>query len=275
MKYFAYIRKSSEDKKRQIQSIPRQYEWCKKEAERRGFKIYRFFEDSNSAHKLYRKGFKDMVDAIEGSEEPIGIITWKISRLSRNPIDEGVIKYAFIRGKIKNIVARDREYKEHESQIIMGVDFGQATQFSIELSKDVKEGMNKKVSRGYQPSKAPYGYKNDPTGLKGDKKVFVDEKYFESIQQFLKLYSTGIYSIPELQDKLTNQGVITRKGKPFSVSTLYLILKRRFYCGEFLWNGKIIQGKHKPMISIEEHERIQTLLTRTQKPCQNKYQKTS
>ncbi len=272
MKYLAYIRKSSEDKKRQIQSIPRQYEWCKKEAERRGFKISLFFEDSNSAHKLYRKGFKDMIDTIEESEEPIGIITWKISRLSRNPIDEGVIKYAFIRGKIKHIVARDREYKEHESQIIMGVDFGQATQFSIELSKDVKEGMNKKVSSGHQPSKAPYGYINDPIGLKGEKKVFVDEKYFNPIQGFLRAYLTGIYSIPELQRKLTEQGVLTRSGKPFSVSTLYLILKRRFYCGEFLWNGEIKQGKHKPMISVEEHERIQILLTRLHKPSQNKYQ---
>ncbi len=104
IKYFAYIRKFSEDKKRQIQSIPRQYEWCKKEADRRGVKISRFFEDNSSAHKLHRQGFKDMIETIEKSEESIGIIIWKVSRLSRNPIDEGVIKHAFIQRKIKNIV---------------------------------------------------------------------------------------------------------------------------------------------------------------------------
>lgn len=272
MKYFAYIRKSSEDKKRQIQSIPRQYEWCKTESKRRNIKISRYFEDSNSAHKLHRKGFKDMVDTIEKSEEPIGIITWKISRLARNPIDEGVIKYAFIRGKIKHIIARDREYKEHESQIIMGVDFGQATQFSIELSKDVIEGMNKKVASGHRPTKAPYGYINDPIGLKGEKKVFPDKKYFKPIQQFLKQYSTGIYSVPELQTKLTAQGIFARNGKPFSLSTLYLILKRRFYTGEYLWNGQIKKGKHKPMISVDEFERIQKLMNRKHKPSQTKYQ---
>ena len=124
MKYYAYIRKSSEDKKRQIQSIPKQYEWCKKEAKRRGIKIDTFFEDSSSAYKLNRQGFKDMSYAIEESKEPIGIITWKISRLARNPIDEGVIKYAFMRKKVTHILARDREYKENENQIIMGVDFG-------------------------------------------------------------------------------------------------------------------------------------------------------
>ena len=36
MRYFAYIRKSSKEKNRQVQSIPKQYEWIKKEAIRRG-----------------------------------------------------------------------------------------------------------------------------------------------------------------------------------------------------------------------------------------------
>ena len=272
MKYISYIRKSSEDKKRQIQSIPKQYKWCKEEAKHRGIKIFRIFEDSSSAHKLNRKGFKEMIEFIEKFEEPIGIITWKISRLARNPIDEGVIKYAFMRKKISHIIARDREYKEHENQIIMGVDFGQATQFSIELSKDVKEGMKKKITSGHRPTKAPYGYINDPIGLKGEKKVFVDEKYFKPIQQFLKDFTTGIYSVPELRDKLTEQGVFARNSKPFSLSTLYLILKRRFYTGEYLWNGQIKKGKHKPMISIETFDKIQSLMNRKHKPSQNKYQ---
>ena len=272
MKYYAYIRKSSEDKNRQIQSIPKQYSWCKTQAERRNVKISKYFEDSSSAHKLNRQGFKDMISQIEKSKEPIGLITWKISRLARNPIDEGVIKYAFMRKKITHIIARDREYRENENQIIMGVDFGQATQFSIELSKDVKEGMNKKVSFGYRPVKAPYGYINDPIGLKGEKKIFKDEKYFKPIKQFLKSFSTGMYSVPELRKKMTKEGILTRANKPFSNSSLYLILKRRFYCGEYYWGGKLIKGKHKPMISVEEYNKIQFLLGREQKVSQNKYQ---
>ena len=272
MKYYAYIRKSSEDKKRQIQSIPKQYEWCKKEAKRRGINIVNFFEDSSSAHKLNRQGFKDMIFAIEKSKEPIGIITWKISRLARNPIDEGVIKYAFMRKKVIHILARDREYRENENQIIMGVDFGQATQYSIELSKDVKEGMDKKVVAGFRPVKAPYGYLNDPIGLKGEKKIFADKKYFKPIQQFLKLFSTGAYTVPELQKKMTKEGILSRTNRPFSLSTLYLILKRRFYCGEYYWRGRIIKGKHRPMISVKEYEKNQQLLGREQKISENKYQ---
>ena len=273
MRYFAYIRKSSKEKNRQVQSIPKQYDWIRKEAIRRGIKIDAFFEDSKSGHKLGRAGFEKMTDKIEESKEPIGIITWKISRLSRNPVDEGIIKYAFMRGKIQHIIARDREYKEGESQIIMGVDFGQATQYSIELSKDVIEGMNKKISNGYRPTKAPYGYINDTKGVKGKKKILVDDFYFTPIQKFLKMYSTGLYSVSELRDIMTHEwGVKNRSGKPFSTSTLYLILKRRFYCGQYLWKGEIKQGKHKPMITVEEYLRIQQLINGKNTFIKNKHE---
>lgn len=272
MKFYAYIRKSSEDKKRQIQSIPRQYEWCKKIAKRRGIKISKYFEDSHSGYKLNRPSFQDMINEIEKSNEPVGIITWKISRLARNPIDEGVIKYAFMRKKIGHIIARDREYRENESQIIMGVDFGQATQYSIELAKDVKEGMDKKIKKGYRPTKAPYGYINDLYTEKGNKKIFIDKKYFKPIQRILKLFSTGSYSVPQLQTLLTSKGVLNRKGRPFPLSTLYAILENRFYCGQFLWGGEIHKGKHKPMITLEEYEKIQSLRAKDQFVAETKYQ---
>lgn len=273
MKYFGYIRKSSKEKNRQIQSIPKQYQWIKKEAKRRGITIERYYEDSRSGHTLGRKGFEKMVEDIEVSQTPIGIITWKISRLSRNPVDEGIIKYAFMREKIGHIIARDREYKEGENQIIMGVDFGQATQYSIELSKDVTEGMEKKMEKGYRPTKAPYGYINDPTAQKGEKKIFKDPVYFKPIQNFLKLFATGLYSVSELRKIMTHQwGVTNRFGRPFSTSTLYLILKRRFYCGEYLWNGVVKKGKHPPMISLEEHLQIQQLISGKNTFSENKYE---
>ncbi|CAM1374625.1 recombinase family protein [Tenacibaculum xiamenense] len=273
MKYIAYIRKSTEGNNRQVQSIPKQYHWVKREAERRGIRISLFFEDSKSGHKLGRKGFENMIQEIEKSKVPIGIITWKISRLSRNPIDEGIIKYAFMRGKIKHIIARDREYKEGESQIIMGVDFGQATQYSINLSKDVKEGLYKKVEKGFMPNRAPYGYINDSFGEKGNRKIYPDSKYFKPIQRFLKEYLKGTCSVPELQRKMTHEwGLKSKNGKPFALGTLYKLLENRFYCGEFVYNGKIRQGKHKPMISVDEFEKIQSLLGKSQNVSINKYE---
>jgi site-specific DNA recombinase len=40
-----------------------------------------------------------------------------------------------------------------------------------------------------------------------------------------------------------------------------------FYYGMFIWNNQVWQGKHRPMITIDEFERVQEILgKKTQKP---------
>lgn len=41
------------------------------------------------------------------------------------------------------------------------------------------------------------------------------------------------------------------------VSTVRTILRNRLYTGQFEWNGKLIQGKHEPLVSIDLWERVQ------------------
>ena len=44
------------------------------------------------------------------------------------------------------------------------------------------------------------------------------------------------------------------------VSTVHTILRNRLYTGQFEWNGKLIQGTHEPLVSIELWERVQGVL---------------
>ena len=44
------------------------------------------------------------------------------------------------------------------------------------------------------------------------------------------------------------------------VSTVHTILRNRLYTGWFEWNGKLIQGKHEPLVSVELWERVQGVL---------------
>ena len=48
-KYFLYARKSSEDDRRQVQSIPDQIQVMKKKAENMGIIVSRIFEEEKSA----------------------------------------------------------------------------------------------------------------------------------------------------------------------------------------------------------------------------------
>lgn len=51
-----------------------------------------------------------------------------------------------------------------------------------------------------------------------------------------------------------------------SLGTLYSILGNPFYAGVIRWEGKLHAGKHPPMVSFDEFERVQDLLGRPSRP---------
>ena len=95
----AYLRKSDEDKHGQVQSIAKQRDWAVERANQESDFIDYFFEDTRTAKEPGRQGFAQMVAFIEKSSKPVKLYAWKTSRLARNGIDEGAIKYAITQRK--------------------------------------------------------------------------------------------------------------------------------------------------------------------------------
>jgi len=268
----AYYRRSIEDEKKQIQSIPKQKDWCEKITKQRGIKIDISFQDTKSAKIPGREEFNEMMKYVHNASEPVRIWAWRISRLARNPIDEGSVKYAFIQGKIKEIIGGDREYKEGANQILMGVDFGEATEKSLQLARDVIEGMGKKNEKGWRPSMTPLGYINEPHGLQGDRKIFKDPDRWNHMRQAWDWLLSGVYNVPAIKGKLDERGFVTKNGKKVSKSVLYNSFSNRFYCGEYKWRGKWYTGAHPPMITEDEYDKAQFIIERPGKPRNRKHE---
>jgi DNA invertase Pin-like site-specific DNA recombinase len=90
-KCFVYCRKSSEDQCRQVQSIRDQKNVMRDLAHQRNLIVKKVFIDEKSAGKPYqRPAFQEMMEQITKEEATI-IITWKIDRLSRNPVENGQV----------------------------------------------------------------------------------------------------------------------------------------------------------------------------------------
>jgi site-specific DNA recombinase len=49
-------------------------------------------------------------------------------------------------------------------------------------------------------------------------------------------------------------------GPKVPVSAVHSILRNRLYTGQFEWKGKLIQGRHEPLVSVELWERVQGVL---------------
>ena len=274
IKYFLYARKSSESEDRQIQSIDDQINRLKKLASDLNLDIKKTYTEAKSAKKPNnRLIFDEMIQQIENGEAD-GILCWQINRLSRNPIDSGKLSWLLQQGILKSIQTIDKQYLPDDNVLLFNVESGMANQFIIDLRKNTKRGVEGKLNRGWLPSIAPIGYLNDRL----EKTIIKDPERFNLVRKMWDLMLTGNYTPPKILEIATKEwGLRTLKhkrggNKELSRSVVYKMFAHIFYAGIIEWDGKQYAGKHEPMITLEEYDRVQMLLGRKGKPRPQKHE---
>jgi DNA invertase Pin-like site-specific DNA recombinase len=267
-KYFIYARKSSESDEKQVQSIDDQVLIMDGIARNYGLKIVDTITESKSAKEPHgRPEFEKMMERIKKGEAQ-GLLVWKIDRLSRNPIDSATIQWLLQKEIIACIRTPDREYRPEDNALLLSVESSMANQYIRDLSKNVKRGLKSKLDKGWMPCTAPLGYLNTKTEIRGENYIIKDPDRFPLMRKAWDLMLSGNYLAAEIRDKLNNEwGLRTRSWKkrgcrPISRSTIYRIFTNAFYAGLIPYKGLYIQGKHEPMITIEEFDRVQLMLGR-------------
>ena len=102
-KFFLYARKSSEAEEKQAMSIEAQLAELPEFARKENISIVETFVESRSAKAPGRSEFHKMIEKINASKEPIGIIAWHPDRLARNSVDGGQIIYLIDIGKVSSL----------------------------------------------------------------------------------------------------------------------------------------------------------------------------
>ena len=268
--FFLYARKSSESEDRQVQSIEDQVNRLKELGDNLGISIKEVLTEAKSAKKPYcRPVFTEMLERIEKGEAN-GILCWQINRLSRNPIDSGRLSWMLQQGALKCIQSIDRQYLPDDNVLLFSVESGMANQFIIDLRKNSMRGMEGKAERGWRPSSAPLGYLND----KVEHTVVEDPERFNLVRKMWDLMLTGNYTPRKIREIANREwGFRTPKrkrsgGGELADSVIYKMFTNIFYTGTmFEWSGKLYtNGNHKPMITLEEFDRVQVIMGRKGKP---------
>lgn len=251
MRYFLYARKSSEGEDRQVQSIDDQCDELRRLAKSRDLTVVAELTEAHSAKSPGdRAVFGEMLRRIRAGEAD-GILCWAINRLFRNSVDYGEIAWLLQQGVIKSIQTIDREYLPEDNVLLMAVEAGVATQYVIDLRKAVKRGLASKAAKGWYPTRAPLGYRNN----KETAQIDPDPKKFPLLQRAWKMMETGCYTVPQIGELLCSWGF-----PKTSRSNLYKLFDNPFYYGTFRYAGELYPGRHRPMVSRSTFEQVQRII---------------
>lgn len=262
LKYVIYARKSTESADKQVQSIGDQLKLAKEKAANERLKVVATFSESKSAGTPGRREeFNKMIELIKNGKAN-AILTWKTDRLSRNPLESGMIQQMVSDGMIKSILLTSGGNYTAEDELLMGVEASMNSIFLKNLSKNVTRGMRTKAESGWYPSVAPIGYLNDRLA----KTIIKDEERFHKVRLLWDKYLEGNMTVAELSryaDKTLHIRTVQRSktgGNPLTYNGVRKMLENPFYYGKFMRNGILYNGNHEPMITEEEFIRVQELL---------------
>lgn len=266
VRYFIYCRKSSDAEDKQVQSIEEQERELNEFVQRNSLEIVgEPFKESKTAHHPGRSIFNGMMRKIEKGDAN-GLLVWHANRVSRNPIDSGIVIHLIDEKKLVHVRTPNHTYENTPTgKMMLALEFMMSKKDSDDKSAFVKNGLKTRYIKGFPNGIAKVGYINDPLGVKGDKKWFADHDKLNLVKQLWDRFLTGRYSAASLYEFAQNElglRTIQRKkegGKPIARSYIYTLLGDPIYAGFFF-----IKDEHGNEVRYELNQSIPRVITEEQ-----------
>ena len=253
MKSIILARVSTEEQRKDGQSIPAQLSRSRDYVANKGLELFKEYEFDESSTKDKRVKFDAIIDDVKKSKECIALVVETIDRLQRSYkesvlLDEfrkqGKVELHFIR---ENLVIKRESNSSDILRWDMGVMF--AKSYVLQLSDNVKRSLAMKIENGEVTGNVTIGYINKEDD-QGKKYVIADPLRAPMIKKAFELYASGAYSLEQIVQVLAADGLKnkTKNGKPVNKSQLDQILKNPFYYGVMRNKGKLYPHKYEPII---------------------------
>lgn len=262
---YGYIRVSTETQAEKGGGLAVQRESLVKYAKEHGITIDRIFEDAGiSGTSESRPALDEMLILLKEGDS---ILVHTTSRLWRSIFAQAYVMKAVMTAKA-NIISIDepsfdvyRFMNDPEQFMITGM-LGLLDQWErMTIARKLARGRATKARQGDKPAGvAPYGYRYSE-----DKKhMEIDATESVNVKKMFNLAQAG-RSLNKIAGELNEAGITTRQGKKWSAGSIQVILRNRFYVGELTHGGRVIEGKHKPLISKVQFGKVSSQLEQKRK----------
>ena len=256
---------SSKDQEETGYSLPAQEKYLTDYSAKKGFNIAKVFSISESASgSKQRQKFIQMMNFVKKAGIKI-IICEKVDRLTRNFRDMVLIDEWLDNDEARQIhLVKDslilHQKSKSQEKLNWGIRILFAKNYIDNLSEEIKKGYQEKLAQGWLPRKPLMGYVSE--GAKGHKIHIQDKVMAPLVKKMFELYSSGNYSVKAITEKMDKEGLKTPSGGKLYPSRIHMLLQEPFYYGKIVWQGKVYEGKHKPIISKALFDKVQSKLKR-------------
>jgi site-specific DNA recombinase len=125
-----------------------------------------------------------------------------------------------------------------------------------ELREKVRSALRRKAVRGEVLGRPPYGYR---VGPKNRLEVVDDEAVV--VRYIFKLYLQDGLGIRLISRRLNEEGLRTRRNRPWSMVSIRDILRNRAYLGTYQRLGVRVPGTHPALVSPDDFRSVQERLS--------------
>lgn len=250
--YVIYARKSTEDEKRQIESIEDQIDNCKVYANNNGLVVIEEVREEKSAKIAgKRKQFRKVLDTIQAGGSYNSILAWHPDRLARNMKESGEILDLLDKGVIADLKFSSYYFvNDTAGKMTLSILFAMAKEFSDKLSDDTIRGIKKKVLEGKYCGIEKRGYFHNKEGFFRKENI-----RFDIYQNAWKEYKNG-----KTQGSIRIE--LEKQGEILTPSKLSSFFQDPFYAGIYCFGKQIVDIKKvdsqfEPMVTAEDFIAVQ------------------
>ena len=225
----AIYARQSIDKKDSI-SIESQIEFCKYEL--RGGSCKEYQDKGYSGKNTDRPQFQMLVEDIKRGLIA-KVVVYKLDRISRSILDFANMMALFQEYNVEFISSTekfDTSTPMGRAMLNICIVFAQLERETIQ--KRVQDAWYSRCQRGFKMGgRAPYGFRTEPIIIDGihTKKLVIEPTEAAFVRKMYDMYIDPRISLHDIAAQLTAQGVRSFYGKPFSRSTISMILRNPIY----------------------------------------------
>ena len=227
-----YARYSSHHQ--QDQSIEGQIAAAQKYAESKGYTIiHEYCDRAKTGTNDNREEFQRMLKDCEKKQFTV-IIVWKVDRFGRNREEIMYNKYRAKRHGVRVEYVAENVGTGPEGVILESIFEGMAEYFSLQLSQNVQRGRYESAKKHrVLNGTIALGYMSGP-----DKSYQINPDEAPVVKVIFEKYASGIPESAIIR-YLNANGYHTRRGTPFSKSSLGTLLKNEKYIGTYIYKDLI------------------------------------